>query len=252
LPHFRFIPLPYIMNRLRYILALTFITSFVFSAWAQKNKGGVNLPKFDYKAYHFGFLLSTNSADFTMTRKADFTFNDSLLSIDNMRQPGFNLALLASLNITKNVNIRFIPGLSFQDRALNYRFLEASGRISETPKRIESVYLDFPLLLKLRTNRAGNFAAYALVGAKYSRDMQSQKDVNQNIEEELIVKLKDIDYSIDVGGGFDFFLTYFKFGIELKTGFGLPNVLLPETHKYSAPLNSLRTRTFVLSFTFEG
>ncbi len=240
------------MRNLRAIFIFLLFAFSIEEGFAQRSKGGINLPKFDMKRYHFGFMLSTNSSDFTMTRRADFTFNDSLLSIDNMRQPGFNLALLASFNLTKNVNFRFIPGLSFQDRALNYRFLNSSGKVSETSKRIESVYLDFPLLLKLRTNRTGNFAAYALIGGKYSRDMQSQKDVNQAIEDELILKIKDIDYSIDVGGGFDFFLNYFKFGVELKTAFGMPDLLIRETHRYSAPINSLRTRTFVLSFTFEG
>ncbi len=234
------------------IFTLLLLASSANLLFAQENARGLNLPKFDYRHYHFGFLLSMNRSDFTMRYNPDFTFGDSLMSVDNISQPGFNLALLASLNFTKNINLRFVPGLSFQDRSLKYRFLQASGRITETTKRVESVFLDFPLLLKLRTNRVGNVAAYALIGGKFSRDMQSQKDVNQEVEDELIVKIKDVDWSLDVGGGVDFFLTYFKFGIELKTGFGFPNLLIPEDHKFSTPFSSLRTRTFVFSFTFEG
>lgn len=211
-----------------------------------------NLPKFDFKNYHFGFLLSYNQASFIINDAAEFNFQDSLLGVSNVPQPGFNLALLASLNMTKNIRLRFVPGLSFQDRNLKYQFLSDQGRIAETEKRVESVYLDFPLLLKLRTNRVGNFAAYALFGGKYSIDMQSQKDVDNEVEEEVIVKLIDEDFSIDAGFGFDFFLTYFKFGIELKTAFGLNNVLIQENTIFSSPLDQLRTRTFILSFTFEG
>jgi len=227
---------------------------FILSAdiAAQKDYSTTNLPKFDYKKYHFGFLLSYNQASFIIDDAAEFNFRDSLLGVENVPQPGFNLALLASLNLTKNIRIRFVPGLSFQDRSLSYRFLLPNGQVSTSEKRVESVYLDFPLLLKLRTNRVGNFAAYALVGGKYSRDMQSQKNVNNEIEDEIIIKLVDDDFSIDAGFGFDFFLNYFKFGIELKTAFGLNNVLIQEDTRFSAPLDALRTRTFILSFTFEG
>lgn len=215
-------------------------------------RSGTNLPRFDDRMYHFGFLLSSNSSSFYIDRKFPPNPNDSLLSIENVPQAGFNLALLASYNPVKNVNIRFIPGLSFQDRGLNFTFRTFTGETESYLKRTESVWLDFPLLLKLRTNRTGNFAAYALMGGKYSLDMQSQKDVNNALASDIIVKLVDRDVSLDFGGGFDFFLQYFKFAVEFKTSIGLRNVLLEEPTPFSAPIDQLRTRTFIVSFTFEG
>lgn len=211
-----------------------------------------NLPTFDNKKYHFGFLLSSNTSDFFFEYSNRVNFNDSLLGIENRRQSGFNLALLASWNITKNVSLRFVPGLSFQDRGLNYRFLQDDGTAEVILKRTESVFLDFPLLFKLRTNRVNNFAAYALVGGKFSRDMQSQKDVDNALGNEVVIKLNQIDYSIDAGGGIDFFLPFFKFSIEAKTAFGLPNLLIQEGNRFTAPLDKLRTRTFIFSICFEG
>jgi hypothetical protein len=215
-------------------------------------RSGTNLPRFDSRFYHFGFLLSYNTSSFYIDRKFPPNPNDSLLSIENVPQAGFNLALLASYNPVKNVNIRFIPGLSFQDRGLNYTFKTFTGETETFLKRTESVWLDFPILLKLRTNRTGNFAAYALMGGKYSLDMQSQKDVNQALAQDIIVKLTDRDISLDFGGGFDFFLEYFKFAVEFKTSIGMRNVLLEEPTPFSAPIDQLRTRTFIVSFTFEG
>lgn len=211
-----------------------------------------NLPQFDYKPYHFGFLLSINTSDFNFRYAETSNFNDSLLGISNRKQQGFNLALLASLDLTKNFHIRFIPGLSFQDRGLNYTFRVSDGTSETFLKRTESVYLDLPILFKLRTNRVNNFAAYALIGGKYSRDMQSQKDVDNALANDIIIKLEDTDFSIDAGGGIDFFLPYFKFSIEMKTAFGIPNILIQENSKFSSPLESLRTRTFVFSLCFEG
>ena len=84
---------------------------------------------------------------------------------------------MGSVKLSRHLRLRFVPGLSFQDRGLNYNF---DG--NNVLKRTEAVNLDLPLLLKIRTDRLTNFAAYALVGAKYSKDMQSQEAVNQNLE----------------------------------------------------------------------
>ena len=82
--------------------------------------------------------------------------------------------------------------------------------------------------------------------------MASKKDVDNTIDEDIVVKLNKYDYSAEVGGGIDMFLPYFKFGIELKTGIGIPNVLVDDGTRFSTPLQSLRTKTYVLTFTFEG
>lgn len=211
-----------------------------------------NLPHFDSRMYHFGFLLSANTSSFYIDYKPDFSFSDSLLGIDNVPQAGFNLALLASFNPVKNINLRFVPGLSFQDRGLNYTFLAEDNKVETFLKRTESVWLQFPMMLKLRTNRVGNFAAYGLIGGCYGIDMQSQKDVNEAVAGKIVVKLEKTDITLDAGGGFDFFLPYFKFGVEMKTCFGMKDVLIQEMNQFTDPISRLRTRTFVLSLCFEG
>jgi hypothetical protein len=119
-------------------------------------------------------------------------------------------------------------------------------------KRTEAVNLDLPLLLKYRTDRLGNFAAYTLVGIKYSRDFQSQEDVNQQLQSDNILRLQAGNFAADVGGGVDFFLPFFKFSIQATTEHGLINVLIPDDSDYANPLEFLKTRSFVLSFCFEG
>jgi hypothetical protein len=240
------------MTFLRNSILVLVIALCALPALSQRVGSGTNLERFDMRLYHFGFLISSNTSSFFIDRKADFSFSDSLLSIENVPQSGFNLALLASFNPVKNVNIRFIPGLSFQDRGINYTFLQPDGLEKTYLKRTESVFLDFPVLLKMRTNRSGNFAAYALFGGKFSKDMQSQKDVNNAVAEQIVIKLKDKDVSLDMGGGFDFFLPYFKFAIEFKTSIGLNDILIHEDTQFSTPIESLRTRSFIVSFTFEG
>ncbi|MBS1569759.1 MAG: PorT family protein [Bacteroidetes bacterium] len=211
-----------------------------------------NLPNFDLHRFHFGFLLSYNTSDFYMTLKPTAPFADSVLVVDHVKQPGFNLGIVASLNMNPNWSLRFLPTLAFEDRILQYRFKKADGKTAEFKKPIESTYLEFPLLLKFRSDRINNFAVYLIGGGKFGIDMASQKDVNNNIDEDIVVKLSKYDYSAEVGGGIDMFLPYFKFGIELKTGIGIPNVLVDDATRFSNPIQSLRTKTYVLTFTFEG
>lgn len=242
------------MDRKRLPLLLALLLAMAAPAMAQYQSGVKmqNLPNFDLRRFHFGFLLSYNNSDFYIRKDPQAPFRDSLMVVQHLRQPGFNLGIVASYNMNSNLSVRFLPGLSFQERILQYQFKKPDGRSAFFQKPVESTYLEFPLLLKLRTDRINNFAAYMITGGKYSIDMASQKDVDQTLDDEVVIKLARNDYSVEVGAGVDFFLTYFKFGIELKHGIGIPNILIDDGTRFSRPIESLRTKTWVLTFTFEG
>jgi hypothetical protein len=96
-----------------------------------------------------------------------------------------------------------------------------------------------------------NFRTYVLAGGKYAIDMVSQAQVQAKDKE--LVKLQRIDYGYEVGVGFDFFMEYFKFGIELKMYTGIPNLLVKdERYVYSSSIDQLNNKTFLISLLFEG
>jgi len=214
----------------------------------------MNLGGFDNKAYHFGVQLSYNKSDFFVKRQFQPAFEDSILSLQHIGQPGFNIAIIASLNMTKNFSVRFIPGIAPKERILSYSFLLPDGRALNYDKVLSSFYIDLPVNLKYRTDRINNFAAYVLVGTQLSRDMASQENVNNERAglEDQVVKIQRLDWLLNAGGGFDFFMPYFKFGLEFKMEYGLKNILIQDNTRFSGPLQSLYSRNFVLSFTFEG
>lgn len=244
------------LTRRAYIIFSLLIVGLSFSSMqanAQTRLGRKNLAGFDNKVFHFGFLLSGNSSDFSVRLAENTTFSTGLYGIANEPQGGFNLALLGAAKINRHLSLRFVPGLSFQDRGLNYTFASSNGDgVNTVLRRTEAVNLDLPLLLKIRTDRLTNFAAYALVGAKYSRDMQSQENVNQQLQSDDILRLESANYCADLGAGIDFFLPFFKFSIEIKTELGLINVLIPDDSDYANPIESLRTRSYIVSICFEG
>jgi len=221
-------------------------------ALAQKRVTVENLPNFDLHRFHFGFLLGYNTSDFQLKLDPQSPFRDSLLVLQHLKQPGFNLGIVASLNMNPYLSMRFIPSLSFQERVLQYQFRKADGSSAYFQKPVESTYLEFPLLLKYRSARINNFAVYLIGGGKFCIDMASQKDVNNTLDDEVVIKLAKYDYAAEIGGGMDMFLQYFKFGVELKAAFGIPNLLIDDGTRFSRPIDSLRSKAWVFTFTFEG
>lgn len=212
-----------------------------------------NLSTFDDKWIHFGFSLGINSADFFLD--PDLSKNDSLLRLEVDPQLGFNLGIVSDLHVGNNINLRFIPALSFSQRNLEYTFRQYNGEEKKKfVKPVESTYLDFPLNVKFRSNRDGNFAAYVVGGFMYSLDLVSQEKV-ENVSsnpDNIVIKLKKHTYSYQVGFGFDFFLQYFKFSPEFKLSGGLDNIMIQDQSLFSNPIERIRSRIFLVSFTFEG
>ena len=117
--------------------------------------------------------------------------------------------------------------------------------------RTEPVNLNFPIFVNMNTKRLNNFSAYAFGGAGSSLDLSSQTDVAQSIKNPIL-NIKQHDFTNNVGGGFDFYLPYFKLGIEIKTTQGINNLLIQDNTFFAAPLESLKSRMWWFSITFEG
>jgi len=56
---------------------------------------------------------------------------------------------------------------------------------------------------------------------------------------------------IEVGIGFDFYTTYFKFGTELKMSYGLNDLLIQENNIYTDVIDKITSKISQVSFTFE-
>lgn len=210
-----------------------------------------NLQNFDARKYHWGFILAVTNSSFLIKREAQFDFSDSLFSIDPQPVTAFAVGPIASLNFSGNIHLRTAIILSFQDRIINYTFYK-DDTTEVFDKKVNSVYTEFPLILKLRTNRINNFALYATGGAKYGYDWASQIGVKESFDFDDIVKIKRSNFAWTVGGGVDFFLPYFKFGIDLKYDFGFNDVNVKNGTFFSNPIQRMETQSWRIAFTFEG
>lgn len=229
---------------------LILLICFSTIAFSQKSKVK-NLQRFDTKRVHFGFSLGINNAGFSLHRKP-FTLQDSLASIDVVNQAGFNLGIVSEFHINKYFGVRFLPTLVFGQRNLDFTFVDKQGNVELVQRSVESTYLDFPLLMKYRSARLNNFAAYIIGGVKYSIDLASNEEVRNEDIPESIIKLRRNSYSAEVGIGTDFFLPYFKFAIEAKMAYTLDDLLVPDNTELSTPIEKILPKMFFITFLFEG
>ena len=238
------------MKKKQIILILLLIV-ISLTSFGQKRFGVPNLIKYDRQRFHFGFMIGLNNFDFSIRSKPDLAEYDSLMKIESKGLTGFNLGIVTNMRLGEYFDLRFIPGLAFGDRQLNYYVRYFDGTEFYTNKYVESVYLDFPLMVKFKSSRMHNVRVYVVGGAQYSRDLISNARKQASNPREVYVKIFPNDFQAQVGFGFDFYMTYFKFSTEFKMSFGMKNLLKTEPNMYATSVTSLKSRLVQISFLFE-
>ena len=139
--------------------------------------GVPNLTTFDGRRLHFGFTLGVNTFDLGFSHyhslddnklfnadEVSALNNDYLLELDSVgRQvradiasltPGFTVGIVTNLRLTENLDLRFLPGLSFGNRKIIYNVpihdLIESRNVDFYS--MPSTYLDFPFLIKYKSH----------------------------------------------------------------------------------------------------
>jgi len=213
-----------------------------------KEKKMKNLPKYDRRMFHFGFILGTNYSDLAVTNIKGLAALDSVYVVEPAAAIGFNLGIVSDMRLGEHFNIRFIPGISFVGRGMNYTLIERDTITTTYEKTVESVFLEVPLYFKFRSRRINNWRVYIMGGGKFLYDMASKEETES---EEVILKLKREDYTWDLGVGVDFYLEYFKLSVEARMAFGLNNLLVEDQTVFTNSIESLKSKTFLFSVYFE-
>ncbi|OFX17551.1 MAG: hypothetical protein A2033_00245 [Bacteroidetes bacterium GWA2_31_9] len=208
----------------------------------------INFPRYDNQQIHFGFTLGLNRMDFTIKNSGDFFLLDSVYSVENQPMMGFNLGIVSDLKINQHWNLRFLPGLIFGQRNMEYLVLKDSSFTTKVMK-IESTFLDFPLVFKYRAQRINDYRPYLLMGGSYKFDLAAQKEIKE--EEKPKIRLNRSDFYYEIGFGIDYYLPYFKFSTELKFAVGIKNILKTDNTQYTRAIQRMNSKMIILSFHFE-
>jgi len=155
---------------------------------------------------------------------------------------------LARYRLTEHLEVRTTPSLVFADRGLSYAYPDAS---KDMDKPVQSTAIEFPLSVKLKSDRIQDFRAYILGGIKYSEAIGSKKNIPGTDPLDQIVRNVNGFGSYELGLGCDLYFEYFKLSPEIKISNSFGNVLIPENNPYSSPINKLSLHTVTFSLIFE-
>ncbi|THH41309.1 type IX secretion/gliding motility protein PorT/SprT [Neolewinella litorea] len=237
------------LHRHPLILALLLVAGLSTCARAQFTGGNnYNFYDFQNKDYYFGITLGFNSSRYTPYRSEEFLYTDSIVGVESLNGPGFNLNLIGNLKLGRYFDFRFTPGFSFAERSLNYT--QSTERQAVNQEKIESVFIEMPFYFRYKSAPYRDKRLFLIAGMKYSFDVASESRTRQAEE---LVRISPHDYSIEYGAGIQIFFPYFILSPEFKISHGIGNTLLfnpslPE----SRVLEKVTSRTFTLSFHIEG
>ncbi len=207
----------------------------------------LNLPDHDQKKYYFGLTFGLNFATYQASYTSSFVNTDTFMRILPSWSPGFNLGLMGNLKLTKFIDIRLVPSLSFSEKRLDFNKI---GYDTIVTKSIESIYVHIPLQLKFKSERIRNFRFYVLLGAKYDYDMAANARSKRNDE---YIKVKPNDLGYEFGMGFEFYNPNFIFAPEIKLSQGLMNQIYKDKNiPLTNAIDQLNTRSIVISIHLQG
>lgn len=252
------------MKKVILIILLIFSYNGIRAQW----HGIPNLTTFDDRRIHFGFTLGINTLDLGFQhyntiyenplyeKYPIIQFKDEVDSVGGVIRadiasltPGFTVGIVSNLRISENLDLRFIPGLTFGNRKIvfNIPIHDANDGYLKVYTS-GATYLDFPIMIKYKSKRIINNRPYTIGGFAFRYDIS--KSLNE------LVQLKKTVFSLEAGMGWDLYLQYFRLSTELKYSFGLGNNLStppdsPQNPQYHLALKSLTSNVVTLSFHFE-
>jgi len=209
------------------------------SKWTSKN-----LPYYDDRRLHYGFILALNSTRFKPTVSNYYLSDaDSVVSITGTRTPGYTVGIILNLRLAEFFDLRLLPTFAFYQRDVNFLFKNKFSSIQTT----ESTFIEIPLMCKYKSQRRGNFRMYMIGGLKAAVETGAKKKEKKDTE----LRASNFDLSIDYGFGLDIYYPLFKFSPEIRFSHGLLNMLNKDNNIYSKSLDRLSTHTVSLFLHFE-
>ena len=206
-----------------------------------------NLYELGRKQIYFGIALGMNVADYKIIKSKTAPENDSIKSFNSKVGPGFNMGIVGNYQFHKNFDLRFIPTLSFSDKIIEYNTI--NKKQSVVKQTIQSIYLDFPLLLRFKSDPIKDYRLYAVAGIRFDFDLAS----NTNVRNKQLLKVNRYDVAAEYGVGLMIYFPYFIMSPEFKMSHGVINIHSPtEGYIYSRVIDKLYSRTFTFTLFLEG
>lgn len=226
----------------KYILLL--FVFFSLNCLSQFRKDPIiNLENFDEQKLHWGYFLGFNTYDFK------FQYKTVGKDVEVKSTTGFNVGLIGNVRLNNSFNVRFEPGLYFNQRNLTF---PGFTKIYEARREVKSTYIHFPLLLKFSSQRTGNVRPYLLAGVGTALNLSSNDKVIDDNKNNIFRMRKWTNF-YEVGFGIDMYFEYFKFSPSIRGVFSLNDELIRDkdpNSPWTSNIQSMSSRGVFINFAF--
>ena len=221
-----------------------------------KPKGNYNFWEFRKKPFYFGLTLGAHSSGFLTSNSRQLIQHDSLILASGIDRPGMHVGIITNLKIGQFFDFRFIPGFAFSERRIQFDKYRTGASGDNQPlrdfERIESVFLEVPLLIRFKSVPYRDKRLFVVGGVKYTYDVAS----NSRARDELlsdIFRISPHDFQFEIGAGIQFFFPFFIFSPEIKYSQGIGNIhVFNGSKEESNIIDRILSRSLQISFHFEG
>jgi hypothetical protein len=232
------------------ILFLCCVLCMVVETHAQKKRFDKrNNPNYDQRKLSYGFLIGLHSSAYQIKYSDAFVSQqfDSAYSVEPEWSPGFALGFLVNYRITEFLDLRLTPTVAFYEHKLRYTYIEKAETKTDE-QLVESTMVEFPLLLKYKSQRRENLRMFMSGGIKPAIEASGKKDI-KNVT--TVLEVKGGNISLDVGLGLDIYYPLFKFSPEIRFSKGLIDLLDNRTNKYGVSLDRVNANTITVILLFQ-
>lgn len=237
------------------VLSFTILGVFISNGAAfgqTQPKGNYNFWEFKKKPFYFGLTLGGHSSGYLTSNSRKLVQHDSIRIISGADKPGLHVNIITNLKIGEYFDFRFIPGFAFSERRINYTNDPNQSNSDFLTERIESVFLEIPMLMRFKSAPYKDKRLFVVGGLKYTYDVSSNSRARKDQSVNLL-KIAPHDFQFEIGAGVQFFFPFFIFSPEIKYSQSLGNIHVFNGSKTeSTVIDKILSRALSISFHFEG
>ncbi len=207
----------------------------------------MNNPNYDNRFLSYGFLIGLHTSAYQLKYSEAFLARqfDNLYSISPKWSTGFSLGFIVNMKLADFFDLRLLPKVAFYEHPLEYRYLDQPSE----EVLVETTVVEFPLVLKYKSERRGNNRLYLIGGIKPGIEASGEKDLEGATTDNL--PIREFNLSAEFGFGLDIYYPLFKFSPELRFSKGIANMLGSEINPLSEGIDRLNTNTVTLYLLFQ-
>jgi len=233
---------------------------FSVEGFAQKQWSIFNDSGGDNQTFSYGFFLAGHTSSLRI-KYAEAFLDAEASSIENVRSimpaysPGFALGFLLTTRFHDQLNLMLTPKVGFYEYRTEVDFYsggnasgDASNAVAFTEFLTEETLVEFPLLIKYKSQRFNNTRMFFLAGVNPQIRTKKQDEAD---EDDIVLIGRDM--ALELGMGFDLYFKYFKFSPEIRFSHGLSNLYrnTATDPRIAEAVSEIRKKSITIYFNFQ-